>query len=250
MRWWIAFLNLVWAQQSIRDSSIRFFLASVSYHGMFPQADLARRFGYSSAVGGEVGYKMRSGVYLLLQGGGLIGDKITERGFLESLSLPSFRKVGQLAFMDEGGKIFSPALRQRGWIGTIRIGYILRQLRLPKQNPNCGPYAEIGGGYLAHRVQIDKARSERLPLFEGDYLKGLDRLTAGWGLMQSIGYRFFSNNGLVNFIVGIELAQYFTRSQRGYAYDLGTRDTARRRDFWWGFRIGWSLPLYEKAPIE
>ncbi|MCS7298331.1 MAG: hypothetical protein NZ611_09000, partial [Bacteroidia bacterium] len=122
--------------------------------------------------------------------------------------------------------------------------------RLPKQNPNCGPYIEIGVGYLSHRILIDKARSERLPLLEGEYLKGLDRLTGGWGLTQSFGYRFFSNNGLINFLLGIEAGQYFTRSLRGYLYDRGMRDRARRRDFWGGVRVGWSLPLYEKAPAE
>ncbi|MCS6894955.1 MAG: hypothetical protein NZZ60_02245 [Bacteroidia bacterium] len=250
MRWLIGGLSLIWAQQSVRDSSIRFFLISVGYHGMFPQLDMAQRFGYSSTVGGEVGYKTRLGLYTVLQGGGLIGDKIVEKGFLEGLYLPSFQKAGQLAFIDESGKIFAPALRQRGWMATFRIGYIFRWLRLPWQNPNCGPYVEVGAGYLSHRILIDKARSERLPLLEGEYLKGLDRLTAGWGFIQSVGYRFFSNNGLINFVIGVELAQYFTQSLRGYVYDLGVRDDARRRDFWWGIRAGWSLPLYEKAAME
>lgn len=250
MRWLAGLLSLVWAQQSIRDSAIRFLLPSVAYHGMFPMADLARRFGYSSAIGGEVGYKMRPGIYIALQGAGLIGDKIVEPGFLEGLYLPSFQQAGLLAFIDENGKVFTPALRQRGWTANLRLGYILSRLRLPGQNPNCGPYVEVGGGYLSHRILIDKARSERLPLLEGEYLKGLDRLTGGWGLTQSVGYRFFSNNGLINFFVAVEAGQYFTRSLRGYLYDRRERDTERRRDLWWGFRVGWSLPLYEKAPVE
>ncbi|MCX7764305.1 MAG: hypothetical protein N2253_05380 [Bacteroidia bacterium] len=250
MRWLVGLLTLSWAQQSIRDSAIHFFFPTVMYQGMFPLADMAKRFGYSSAISAEVAYKLRSGLYLALQGGGLIGDKIVEEGFLESLSLPSFRKVGLLAFIDENGKVFTPALRQRGWTANFRIGYILSAFRLPGQNPNCGPFIEVGGGYLSHRILIDKARSERLPLLEGEYLKGLDRLTGGWGIMQSIGYRFFSSNGLINFVVGLEGGQYFTRSLRGYVYDKGERDTARRRDFFWGFRVGWSLPLYEKAPLE
>lgn len=250
MRWLASIILAAWAQQSIRDSAIHFFVPSVAYHGIFPLADLSQRFGYSSAIGGEVAYKMRSGLYFAVQGAGLIGDKIVESGFLEGLYLPSFQQAGLLAFIDENGKVFTPNLRQRGWTANLRIGYIISHLRLPKHNPNCGLYVEAGGGYLSHRILIDKARSERLPLLEGEYLKGLDRLTGGWGLVESIGYRFFSNNGLINFFVAAETGQYFTQSLRGYLYDKGVKDDDRRRDWWWGFRVGWSLPLYEKAPLE
>lgn len=220
------------------------------YSGYWPAADLAKRFGYSSCISGEVGYKFRSGLYLTFQGGGLFGDKIVEPGFLQGMYIGSLEQVGVLSFMDESGRIFSISVRQRGWQAQTRIGWILRALRLPWQNPNCGPFVEIGGGYLSHRIHIDKARSDKLPLLEGEYLKGLDRLTGGWGLCQAVGYRFFSNKGLINFFIAIEAGQYYTRSLRGYLYDVGRPDRDRRRDFWYGFRIGWSLPLYEKAPLE
>ncbi|GIV23364.1 MAG: hypothetical protein N3A68_06875 [Bacteroidia bacterium] len=241
---------LLWAQQSIRDSAIRFWVPSVVYGGYFPAADLAKRFGYSSVIGGEIGYKFRNHLLITLQGGGLVGDKVTEPKLLDSLFLPSLAAAGMLAFVDENGRIFTPNLRQRGWTALLRIGKLFPRLRFPGQNPNCGPFIEIGIGYLSHRILIDKARSERLPLLEGEYLKGLDRLTAGWGLSESIGYRFFSNRGLINFFIAVEAGQYFTRSLRGYMYDRGLRDTKRRRDFWQGFRVGWSLPLYEKSPTE
>ncbi|MDW8015749.1 MAG: hypothetical protein RMK19_07030 [Bacteroidia bacterium] len=250
MRWLGALPLLLWTQQSIRDSAIHFFLASVVYSGYIPQYDLAQRFGYSSVIGGEIAYKLRGGGYIALQGGGLIGDKIVEEGFLEGLYLPSFQKAGILAFVDENGKVFTPNFRQRGWLASLRIGKILSSLRLPRHNPNCGIYIELGAGYLSHRILIDKARSERLPLLEGEYLKGLDRLTGGGGFIQSIGYRFFSNNGLINFLIGAEAGQYFTRSLRGYLYDKALPDRNRRRDFWIGFRVGWSLLIYEKAQLE
>jgi hypothetical protein len=201
-------------------------------------------------IGGEVAFKTRKNLYISLQGGGLAGDRVTEPGFLEGLFLPSFQQAGILAFVDENGRVFTPNLRQRGWTATLRVGYILSFLRLPRQNPNCGLFVELGGGYLSHRILIDKARSERLPLLEGEYLKGLDRLTGGWGLTEAIGYRFYSNRGLVNFLIAVEAGQYWTRSRRGYLYDRAQRDTQQRRDFWQGIRVGWSLPLYEKAPVE
>lgn len=243
-------LALMWAQQSIRDSVIAFGLLSVSYAGYFPQLDLARRFGYTGVVGGEIGYKTRVNLYFLLQGGGLIGDQVREPDFLAGLHLQSFWQTGSLAFVDENGRVFSPNLRQRGWQGSFRIGYIAQFLRLPGQNPNCGPFVELGLGYLRHRILIDKARSDRLPLLEGEYLKGLDRLSAGWGLTESLGYRFFANRGLINFFLAFEAGQFFTRSLRYYVYDQRKVEDRLRRDFWYGFRFGWSLLLYEKAPVE
>jgi len=108
----------------------------------------------------------------------------------------------------------------------------------------------VGGGYLRHRISIDKARSDRAPLLEGDYLKGVDRLTGGWGLIESIGYRFFSNRLLLNFFIAVEAGQFFTRSLRGWTYDTGQKDTRKRLDNWLSVRLGWMLPLYEKAPLD
>ncbi|MCS7188840.1 MAG: hypothetical protein RMJ66_03235 [Bacteroidia bacterium] len=239
-----------WAQQSIRDSAIHFLIASVTYGSYWPSADLAHRFGWSSVVGGEIAYKFKNHLYIGLQGGGLIGDKVVEQGLLEGLYLSSLYTAGVIGFVDETGKIFTPKFQQRGWNASLRLGWILPSFRLPKQNPNCGPFVEVGIGYLSHRIHIDKARSERLPLLEGEYLKGFDRLTGGWGLSETIGYRFFSSRNLINFFIAAEMAQYFTRSLRGYIYDQAQRDSKKRKDFWHGLRIGWSLLLYEKAPPE
>lgn len=250
MRWLLLLLAALWAQKSIRDSVISFFAPSVAYGGYAPAQDLAQRFGWTHVLGGEVLYKTRWNLYLALQGGGLAGDQVKEPDLLRGLNLSSLEQAGLLAFVDENGRIFTPNLRQRGWIASLRVGYVVSALRLPGQNPNSGPFLEIGVGYLSHRILIDKARSERLPLLEGEYLKGLDRLTAGWGLTEAIGYRFYSSRGLINFFVAVEAAQFFTRHLRKYLYDRGTIDQRQRRDFWQGIRVGWSLPLYEKAPLE
>ncbi|MCX7606182.1 MAG: hypothetical protein N2170_02795 [Bacteroidia bacterium] len=251
VRWTILSTLLpLWAQQSIRDSVIQFFMPSVVYGGYAPGGDLKQRFGWSSVLGGELAFKTRQNLYLALQGGGLVGDKVREPGLLQGLLLPSLASAGILAFVDENGKFFTPNFRQRGWTANLRLGWILSRWRIPGQNPNCGPFIEVGGGYLSHRILIDKARSERLPLLEGEYLKGFDRLTAGWGLTEAIGYRFFSNRGLINFFIAVEGGQYFTRSLRRYVYDRAERDERKRKDFWAGLRVGWSLPLYEKASVE
>ena len=240
----------VWAQQSIRDSAIAFFMPAVMYGGLFPMQDLSQRFGYLNHVQVEAGYKFKSHLYIALAGGALVGDKVREAGLLQNYLSASLLQSGYMGMFDENGKVFAPTIRAAGWSALLRVGKIFPILRLPGQNPNCGPFMELGGGYLRHRISIDKARSDRAPLLEGDYLKGVDRLTGGWGFSQSLGYRFFSSRLLLNFFIAVEAAQFFTRSLREWTYDTGERDVRRRLDSWVSVRIGWVLPLYEKAPLE
>ena len=244
------FLAFLCAQQSIRDSAIAFFMPAVVYGGIFPMQDLSQRFGYLNHIQAEVGYKFKSHFYVVLAGGGLVGDKVREAGLLQNYLSASLQQSGYMGMFDENGKVFAPTIRAAGWSAQLRGGKILPILRIPGHNPNCGLFVEVGGGYLRHRISIDKARSDRAPILEGDYLKGVDRLTGGWGFTESIGYRYFSNRLLLNFFIAIEAGQFFTRSLRGWAYDTGQRDVRRRLDSWVSVRVGWMIPLYEKAPLE
>ncbi len=244
------FLSLLLAQQSIRDSAIAFFMPGVSYGATFPMADLAQRFGYLNHIQAEVGYKLKRHFYIAALGGGLVGDKVREPGLLSNYLSGTLGQAGYVGMFDENGKVFAPTIRAAGWSAQLRFGKVFPAFRLTGQNPNCGPFLEVGGGYLRHRISIDKARSDRAPLLEGDYLRGVDRLTGGWGLVESIGYRFFSNRLLLNFFIALEAGQFLTRSLRGHTYDTGQRDTKRRLDSWVSLRLGWMIPLYEKAPLD
>lgn len=251
MGWrWLVGCGLLWAQLSIRDSAIAFGMPAVAYGGYWPGADLGQRFGYLNAVQLEGAYKSKRHWTVAVVGLGLVGDQVREPGFLASYVSPSMQKAGYMVLFDENSKPVSPTMQAAGWGLQLRVGKLFPKARLPRHNPNCGPFVEVGAGYLRHRISLNKARSERLPLLEGDYLKGIDRLTAGWGLTEAVGYRFFSNTLLLNFYVALEAGQFFTKSLRGYQYDIGTQDRAARRDFWVGFRVGWVLPLYEKAPLD
>ncbi len=248
-RWTLGF-GLVWAQLSIRDSAIAFAMPAVAYGGYWPGADLGRRFGYLNTVQVEAAFKVKRHWTCSLAGLGLVGDQVREPAFLASYVSPSMQQAGYLVLFDEYSKAVSPRMQAAGWGLQLRVGKIFPRVRLPRHNPNCGPFVELGLGYLRHRISLNKARSERLPLLEGDYLKGIDRLTAGWGVTEAVGYRFFSNALLLNFYLALEAGQFFTQSLRGYQYDGALPDRAPRRDFWVGFRLGWVLPLYEKAPLD
>ena len=61
---------------------------------------------------------------------------------------------------------------------------------------------------------------------------------------------FLARNRLVNWFAGFEIQEGFTTGLRGYQYDLMGPDNKKRHDILIGFKLGWMLPLYQKAPKE
>jgi len=54
-------------------------------------------------------------------------------------------------------------------------------------------------------------------------------------------------NRRINFQVGIDLIQAFTRERRTVRYDTGLPADSARRDMLSGLRISWILPIYERS---
>ena len=106
-----------------------------------------------------------------------------------------------------------------------------------------------GPVYMSHKIRIDDI-GRQSPQLLNAYKKGYDRLTAGLGVQEYIGYMYMSNKRMLNFFFGFEFMQGFTKSQRSYDYDLRQADTDKRIDMLSGFRIGWVLPLYTRHPQE
>lgn len=152
--------------------------------------------------------------------------------------------------LDENGAIFYPRLGGRGLQIGARVGYILPLIKVLRPNPNSGFFVEVGGEFLRHRLLIDVAKSTSAPYLKGEYLKGYDRLTHGWGVGGSIGYRFWGNVPWLNFYVAVDYLYTYARSLRGYNYDLKQAEKDLRRDGAVGFRVGWCLPLFPRASSE
>ena len=106
-----------------------------------------------------------------------------------------------------------------------------------------------GGGYLSHKISMYDV-GKNIPQIHGNLMKGYDRLTGGVSINQFIGYMWMSQNKISNFYFGFELQEAFTKGLRGWQYDLMAKDDKQRLDLLYGFRFGWLLPLYKKAPKE
>ena len=66
-------------------------------------------------------------------------------------------------------------------------------------------------------------------------------------LLLGAGYRFFDKRNYVNFAIGLELSQNFTRSRRSINIDTGLRDDRARLDLLGGITATWTLPIYAKS---
>ncbi len=100
-------------------------------------------------------------------------------------------------------------------------------------------------GILAHKIRIiDESRS--LPQIEGDYLKGYDRLTRGLAIREFVGYQHISEDKRINFYIGLEFTQGFTKHVRSINFDTGLApDPSTRFDGLVSLKAAWVLPFFD-----
>jgi len=244
----------VFAQQNIADSTILLSMLQVSYGGYLPQADMGKRFGYTNFIGVEFGPKFKSNIYLTGGGYFIFGDVVHENQLFASTSYnlvitdPSTGRTDQYAgWLDRDGFDFVPTLNLRGFAASLRLGYIFKQFRPPKLNPNSGPFVEIGIQGIQHSIGI--SAPDNAPYLAGDYRKGYDRLTRGVGSLFSVGFRVFSSSRFINGYVAFDYQHNFTQTLR-YNLDERRYDDRIRNDILLGFRVGWCFPVYRQAASD
>ena len=96
-----------------------------------------------------------------------------------------------------------------------------------------------------HKIRIENEQNA-IPQLQPEYLKYYDRFTLGGSVKEYVGYHHMSNNN-VNFSVGLECIQGFTRGMRDYQIDLMGPYHDQRIDIYIGLRAGWIFPVFRKA---
>ncbi len=230
----------VFAQKSMRDSSVNFVMITPSLALTFPAADLAQRFGYFSTIGAKLEYKSRSNFIYGVNTMFHFGNRVKERSMLDNLRGPDGTIIGR------DGRFGDLIFEMRGISIDAHLSKMLFNLG---PNPNCGISVGAGLGFMQHRVKIRELNDMYSPIQE-DYAKGYDRMTYGLLITESIYYRFFSNNRLINFLVGVDLNQGLTRGRRSYQFDLKQPYDQSRSDLSYALRLGWTFPIYKRAPKE
>lgn len=111
---------------------------------------------------------------------------------------------------------------------------------------NSGIWIKLGAGYFSHRLRLDDY-SNQYPQLDDNYAKGYDRRSGGFVLNQFIGYQFVRKNRMLNFFIGLEFHEMWTRPNRNYVFFEGpTKDMKSQFSGLIGLKAGWNIPLYEK----
>ncbi len=230
----------IYAQVSVKDSSIFTPLICGSYAYQIPGGDLAKRFGDNSNIGVDILFKTKKNWIYGIQYSHLFGNVIYENNILDNLR----NKDGWI--INRNGQEAIIRLFERGHTYMGKFGRLFNVLA---PNPNCGFFVTLGAGYLHHKIRIDNIGND-VPQLNKEFKKGYDRLTGGFALQGFAGYLLLSNSRLTNFYVGVELTQAWTQSLRSFNYDTMQADTQKRLDQLTGFRFGWIIPIYKKSPRE
>ena len=231
----------VQSQVNVKDSSISIpmIFGSAAFH--IPGGDMADRFGASYAAGAGYMYKTKSNWILGVDFQYIFGTDIKIKD-----ELFSHLETSSDFIIDGNGVPADVSVLERGHFTAVKFGKLFPVMG---PNPNSGLIVTVGGGYIRHKLYISNI-DNTAPQIKDDYRRGYDRLTAGFGATQFIGYVHLSNKRTVNFFAGIEFIETWTKSLRDYDFDLMKKDTKSRFDFLGGIKIGWILPLYGRTPQE
>ena len=238
----ILFLASCFSMQSqvdVRDSAVAAFIPNIAYSFQFPGGDVANRYGVNSTIGGGLMYKTKKNFIISGDVNFIFGNQIKNAD-----SILSMVETESGHIIDGNGVYTLYALYERGYSINFRVGKVFKALRA---NPNSGLFLMVGAGYLCHRLKIDN-QDNTAPQISGDYAKGYDRLTGGLNLNQFIGYYFMGRSRVANFYAGFEFYQAFTKSKRDYVFDLMQKDNNKYVDFFFGIKVAWMIPLYNRAP--
>lgn len=233
------FLYQMKAQVNVNDSTVAAFIPTFCYAYQFPGGDIAKQYGNNSTIGGGLMYKSKKNILLSFDVNFIFGNDVKN-----SDSILKFVLTDNGFIIDGNGVYALYNMYERGYSINFRIGKVFSLLAA---NPNSGIFFMGGLGYLAHRLNID-VQHETAPQITGDYAKGYDRLTSGININEFIGYYFMSKSRVLNFYAGFEFYQAFTKSRRDYIFDLMEKDTSSHVDLFYGIKIGWMIPVYDRAP--
>jgi len=228
-----------YAQRNVSDSAISTFMFHAAYSIQFPSGDLTTYFGINSTIGGGILYKSDRNWINGISGGYIFGDQVKNRAELLSLISTIDGEV-----IDGDGLNTSLALFERGFHLRLTGGKLFPAFG---PNPNSGIIALASVGYLAHHIRIE-TQFGSAPQLQGDYGKGYDKLRGGFAIGAEAGYLVMSNSRVLNFSATFEVVHARTKSLRDYDFSIQARDNNSYSDTYYGFRLCWHIPTYQRSP--
>jgi hypothetical protein len=227
------------AQVSVRDSSIFIPMIYGTYSFQFVDGGLSKLFGPNSEIGGGFLFKTKSNFLIGAEGNFIFGGDVKISDVLLMNIVTSEGYV-----IDPNGFFADVYYYERGYNFYAKLGQVFHVLA---PNPNCGITVMGGVGFIADKIRIHSSGND-VPAIIDDYAKGYDRYNTGLALTGSLGYTFLSNTRLLNFYLGFEFTQAWTKSRRDYDFDLAMPDNTSYSSQFYGIKVLWIIPLYKRVP--
>ena len=243
--------------RNIAKEPIPVSMFQVTYAAQFPALDTRTDYGFTNTIGGSFIHKTQGNWVLTANGNFIFGNRI--KGSRIDLLGESITTIyGEV--IGGGGLPSSLAFFQRGLHFQAEVGKLFPLA----PNPNSGIFVQVGAGYLWNRLRIDyqiEAQDDPYPLMD-DYKYGYDKMRGGFALHGEAGYLILSNTRVYNLSVSLEVTYARSKHLRDYDfrvfYDengephvMGYNDKNQRfNDLYYGIRVGWMIPVYQRQPDE
>lgn len=256
----LAFSTSLSAQRvkDIMKEPIPVAMFQVTYAFHVPAMDTKELYGVSHNVGGSFVYKTESNWLLTANANYIYGTRV-KGDRVELFGEGITTDVGEI--IGSSGSFVGLEINQRGFHLQGEAGKLFPY----GPNPNSGFFVQAGVGYLCNRIFTDFQQSllnTPYPLF-GDYKYGYDRMRGGPALHFETGYLLLNDTRLLNLSVSLEatyartrdLRKYdfrvFTNPETGVMEPVGPTDPKKRyNDFYFGIRVTWNIPMYQRQPEE
>ena len=248
----------VLAQGALRDIEkeiVPTTMFQVTYAALFPGFDTRADYGFSNTIGGSIIYKTDNNWLFTANGNLIFGNKI--KGSRIDLLGEGITTVdGEI--IGGGGLFTDLAVYQRGFLFQAEVGKLISY----KPNPNSGFFVQGGVGYLRNRTRIDfqvEMQNTPYPVYD-DYQYGYDKMRGGVAFHAETGYLMMGNSKIFNWSVSLEMTYARTHDMRDYDFRVfydaqgqpvpvgPTNPDKRYNDFYYGIRLSWMIPTYERRP--
>lgn len=223
------------AQKKDDEFSNKIFNFQFMYNAQTPSGDWEKLYGFSNGLGFGCNYKSTTNWLMSMEGNFMLSDNLKN-----TLNLINLTNSNNYTYNSNTGSPASVYITMRGFSTFAKLGKIFP---ISKYNKNHGFVIQIGVGYLMHYTNFNIPQSTVAQLNE-NYQKGYDKLHTGIALNQFVGYYFQSENRLINFYIGLDFTQAFTKNQREFNYDTKQYDTGSKQDNITALRIAWLIPIY------
>jgi len=217
------------------------FITGFSYGYNIPAGDMGNRFGNNFKIDlTPTYYFYNSNFSIGLEASYIFGSDVKENSLTNLIGFDDY-----IITNDYG--LAAVNFSERGAMLGVLISKIFP---FNPNNKRTGIRLEIGTYGFRHWIKF-RTEGGYIPQIENDYLKGYDRLTGGLAFKEFVGYQYLKEGSKISFYTGFEFVQGFTKNLREYNYNTAQYDIEKKKDYLFGFKFGWILPLYiEKNPEE